>query len=105
MPEDRDDEIVRLQQQLAEVLAAEEFEKSEAGRLWIQLATAEINKAVADITSNKYDKDHMGYLARKSDLNCYKNMLKRMQLAGSPVRKQKIVEAIGTDEENAGTDS
>jgi hypothetical protein len=99
--EEREAEIVKLQGQLAEVLAAEEFPKTESGRLWLELATIEINKAVADITSNKYDKDHMGYLARKSDLNCYKNMIKRMQIAASPIRKQKIVEALGTDEDNA----
>lgn len=95
----RDEEILKLEKQLAEVLAAEEFPKTESGRLWLQLATAEINKALKDITSDKYEKDHMGYLKRLADLQAYKNMVNRMQIAGSPIRKQKIVEAIGTDEE------
>lgn len=99
MPDSRDEEIAKLEKQLAEVLAAEEFPKTESGRLWLQLATAEINKALKDITSDKYEKDHMGYLKRLADLQAYKNMVKRMQLAGSPVRKQKIVEAIGVEEE------
>lgn len=103
--EDRDEEIVKLQGQLAEVLAAEKFPESESGRLWLQLATAEINKAVKDITGDKYEKDHMGYLKRLADLQAYKNMVKRMQIAASPVRKQKIVEAIGTDEDATSTDS
>jgi hypothetical protein len=97
----REAEIVKLQKQLAEVLAAEEFPKTESGRLWLDLATKQINKALKDITSDKYEKDHMGYLKRLADLQAYKQMVNLMQLAGSPVRKQKIQESIGTDEENA----
>lgn len=100
MPDSRAEEIVKLQGQLAEVLAAEKFPETESGRLWLQLATAEINKALKDITSDKYEKDHMGYIKRLADLQAYKNIVNRMTIAKSPVRKQKILESIGEDEEN-----
>lgn len=94
MPDNSDEDIIKLETQLAEVLAAEKFPETESGRLWMQLATAQINRAVKDITSDKYEKDHMGYLKRLSDLQAYKNMVKAMQIAASPVRKAKILDAL-----------
>jgi hypothetical protein len=96
-PDNNDEEIIKLETQLGEVLAAEKFPETESGRLWMQLATSMINRAVADITSDKYQKDHMGYLKRLADLQAYKNMVRAMQIAASPVRKQKILDALPED--------
>jgi len=98
-PSARDEELTKLYDQLAEVVAAEKFPETDSGRLWNQIAMAEINKAIADITSDKYEKDHPGYVKRLADLQAYKNIYKRMQLAGSPVRKQKIQDAIGNEQQ------
>lgn len=97
-PADRDAELEILHNQLAEVIAAEKFPETESGKLWIKLATAEINKALKDITSTKFEKDHMGYLKRLADLQAYQNLLKRMQVAASPIRKGKILDAIGNEQ-------
>lgn len=97
--DNRDAEIVRLEGQLREVATAENFPETDSGRLWLQLATAEINSALKDITSDKYEKDHTGYVKRLADLQAYKKMIRKMQVAASPIRKQKIQEALG--QENA----
>lgn len=64
------------------------------------MVQSEITKAVTDITSDKYEKDHTGYIKRLADLQAYKKILRKMQLAGSPVRKQKIRERMELAEEN-----
>jgi hypothetical protein len=97
--DNRDAEIIRLEGQLHEVAVAENFPETDTGRLWLQLATAEINHALKDITSDKYEKDHTGYVKRLADLQAYKKMIRKMQVAASPIRKQKIQEALG--QENA----
>ena len=98
LPPEQDKEILQLHQQLSEAIVATEFFKTDPGRLFVQLATAEVNRAVQDITSDKYDKDHMGFLARKADMNAYKKMLRKMQVAASPIRIQKLKEKLDTDE-------
>lgn len=87
-----------MQQQLSEAVTATEFFKTDPGRLFVQLATAEVNRAIQDITSDKYDKDHQGFLARKADMNAYKKMLRKMQVAASPIRIAKIKEKLSEDD-------
>lgn len=92
-------EQIKLEQHLHEVAVAENFPQTETGRLWLEFATAEINRILADITSNKYEKDHTGYIKRLADLQAYKKMVLKMQLAASPVRKQKLQDALGQDQD------
>lgn len=91
---EQDKEIAQLQQLLSEAITAERFFEQDTGRLFTQLATAEINRAIRDITSDKYDKDHQGFILRKADMNAYKTMLRKMQLGASPIRKAKIMEKL-----------
>lgn len=93
-PTEQEFQIAQLQQLLSESVTASRFFEEDTGRLFTELATAEINLAIRDITSDKYDKDHMGYLARKADMNAYKTMLRKMQVAASPQRKAKIKERL-----------
>ena len=95
---EQDQEILKLKQQLNEVADAERFFELGTGQLFTQLVTTEVNRAVSDITSDKYDKDHMGYLARKADLNAYKRILHLMQVAAHPKRKAKIEEKLNGTE-------
>jgi len=67
--------------------------------LAIKLATLEIQKLVNDVTSDKYLKDHLGYVNALAALNARKDWLKRIQIAGSPIRKRKINEKLA--EKNA----
>lgn len=91
-------EIEILEEQLREAVAAENFFDTATGKLWTKLATAEINRLVNDVTSDKYRKDPQGYNNALSDLNAYKRMLRKMQVAGSPVRKAKLQERLDNGE-------
>jgi hypothetical protein len=62
--------------------------------LWETLATAEINKLLADVISDKFDKDHQGYVSAKNELKVWKKMLRKMQVAASPQRRAKIEEKL-----------
>lgn len=90
----QDQELLKLEQQLRETVNAEKFFETNTGILWTQMVTEEITRALNDISSDKYEKDHSGYVKRLADLQAYKRILKKMQLAGSPIRKQKILERL-----------
>ncbi len=94
------EEIEKLQDQLREAVAAEQFFDQATGKLFVQLATKKINLIIKEITSDKYRKDITGYNNALADLNAYKYMLKAMQVAGSPQRKAKLRQKLGeeTDE-------
>lgn len=94
MEQEQNPEIVKLKSQLSETLAAGEFFESAAGKLWTELATKQINQLVKDITSDKYIKDHAGYVQALSELKIWRTQLRGMQLAASPARKEKIKERL-----------
>lgn len=98
MDNQQDQEIARLEEQLREVIAAENFFETGSGKLFQQLASAKINYHLNEITSGKFRKDLVGYNNALSDMNAYKQMLKAMQVAASPLRKQKILERLDEDE-------
>lgn len=89
-----DQEIQQLEQQLRQTVAAERFLEFESGRLIVELFTKEITRLVRDITSDKYRKDFAGYNNALSDLRAYQNILKKIQVAGSPQRREKIKERL-----------
>ena len=89
-----DDERARLEEQLREAVAAENFFDTSTGKLWTKLATTEINMILKDITSDKYRENIVGYNNALSDLNAYKKMLHKMQVAGSIQRKNKILDRL-----------
>ena len=93
----QDKKLLQLHQQLSEAITAERFFEQDTGRLFTQLATLEVTRAINDITSDKYDKDHQGFLARKADMNAYKKMLLKMQVAASPIRIAKIKEKLSDE--------
>ena len=87
-------EITRLEQQLREAALAAQFLEQDTGRLWVEFATQEINKIVNDITSDKFLKDHVGYVNALADLRAYKKMINKFRLACAPQRVAKINERI-----------
>lgn len=89
-----DNEIAKLEHQLSEVLNAEEFFSSGPGQLITELFVKEITRLTREITSDKYRKDLAGYNTALSDLLAYKNILHRLQLAGTPERKARLEEAL-----------
>jgi hypothetical protein len=88
----------QIEQLLNKALLAEKFFESESGRLWTELITMEINAAVKDITSDKYDKDHNGYLARKAEMKASQKILRKMQRLSHPDYKQRLKDEL--EEEN-----
>ena len=92
-------EIAVLEEQLAEAVAADNFFETATGKLFQKLATAEITRIVNDVTSDKYRKDLVGYNLAIADLNAYKKLLRKMQVAGSPARMAKIRERLDGGEQ------
>lgn len=90
-----DKELLTLQTQLAETIAAERFFETDPGRLFEQVATRKIDSILKDITSDKYIKDHAGYVAALADLRAYRYMLRAMQVGGSKQRRRVIEEKLG----------
>ena len=90
-------EVEKLEEQLREAVAAENFFEQASGKLFKELAQKKINLIIKDITSDKFRKDITGYNNALADLNAYKYMLKAMQVAGSPQRKAKIQEKLDNE--------
>lgn len=95
---DEERKQAQLQQLLSEAITAERFFEQDTGRLWKQLATTEIDRLVKDITSDKYLKDHTGYVNANIELGVWRKMLRKMQIAASPERVAKIKERMGKDD-------
>jgi hypothetical protein len=79
-----------LEAQLKEALAAENFFETASGKLVTEILTKEITKQTRLILGDKFLKDHMGYIVAVSKLQANQNLLKRLQLAASPKRKELI---------------
>lgn len=92
------EEVAKLEEQLREAVAAENFFETATGKLFTKLATEEVNRILKDITSDKYREDLPGYNNALADLNAYKKILRKMQVAASPVRKAKLQERLDNGE-------
>lgn len=90
----QEQEIAQLEQQLRESAAAENFFNTASGKLIVELINKKVNLSLKKITSSKFEKDHMGYVNELAHLNAHKQLLKELQIAGSPIRKQKIQEKL-----------
>ena len=88
------EERQKLEEQLQEAVAAENFFETATGKLFTKLATEEVNRILKEITSDKFRNDLPGYNNALSDLNAYKKILRKMQVAASPVRKAKLQERL-----------
>ena len=88
------EELEKAEEQLREVLAAENFFEMSSGKLFTKVANMKINLLIKDITSDKYRTNITGYNNALSDLNAYRHILKSMQVAGNPTRKAKLQEKL-----------
>lgn len=94
-----DQEADKLELQLREAIAAENFFETASGKLTTQILTQEITKLTKRILSTEFLKDHVGYVNCLCELNANRNLLKRLQVGGSPVRKAKILEKLHPEDE------
>ena len=85
---------------LRDSINAEKFFETNVGLLFTRYAEIFIQSCLKDILSNKYDKDHQGFLARKAEMSAYQKMLRKMQATASPVYRNKVNTAIKQMEEN-----
>lgn len=92
---DKTPEVLKLESQLRETVAAEQLLESQAGRLLVDLLTLEINQGIQRITGDTYLKDHAGYVHALAEINVAKRLLRRIQVAASPVRREKILQKLG----------
>jgi hypothetical protein len=83
-------ELNKLQSQLSETLIARGGLADDFGRLLTELYTKHITLLTREVTSDKFLKDHVGYVNAVCNLNAYKTILKELQVAGSPLREQKL---------------
>jgi hypothetical protein len=86
--------LLNLELLLNESLNAENFFETGSGKLIVELLTKEITILVKRLTSDEFKKDHMGYVNTLSDLQARQGLLKKLQVAASPVRRQKIREKL-----------
>lgn len=96
---EQNQKIVELEAKLKEAITADQFLDSNTGKLWMEVASTEVASAIKDITSDKYEKDHVGYIKRLADLQSYQRIMKKMTQLASPERRKKIKEAIADERE------
>lgn len=90
MDQQHQQQILKLEQELSKVIAAEEFFSHASGRLIVDLISAEITKFTRDITSSKYEKDHSGYIKALADLHAHRNLLRRLQAYATPEVRDRL---------------
>lgn len=91
-------EVSQLHQQLKESIAAEEFFERASGKIVVEILTKEITRLTRLIASDKFLKDHMGYVTAVCELRANQGLLMRLHVAASPARKAKIQERLDEKE-------
>lgn len=82
--------ILKVQQELSKVTAAEGLFELNSGNLIVELLTLEITRLTRDITSTKYEKDHSGYVKALADLHAHRNLLNKLQGYKNPETRAKL---------------
>lgn len=85
-----DKKQARLELELSKSFAAEDFFSKQSGQLVVTLLSDEITRLTRDITSDKFEKDHTGYLKALADLQANRNLLRRLQVYGSKEFRGKV---------------
>lgn len=87
-------ELEKLEEELREAIAAESFFEQASGILFAKIANKVINQITKEILSDKFEQSLSGYNNAKAKINAYRDMLKKMQVAASPARREKLEEKI-----------
>ena len=89
----------QLKEKLDKALAAEGLKKSDSWAVFEEIATTEINRLTKLILSDKFNDDHLGYLAAKAEINAYMRMLKAVsRTAGLKAQAQGGLDALKSEE-------
>lgn len=83
-----DQQLAKLEMELAEANAADNFFETASGKVSLKIASLEIEKIIKDISSDKYLKDHVGYVNALADLRAMRKWQQRIQKLASPKVKE-----------------
>lgn len=91
---DRDKFIADLNNQLSKVVTGQSFEYTDAGKLIIEILTADVNNFTKQVLSNKFINDHQGYVDARAKANYAASLLGRLQTLNDPVKEKVIREQL-----------
>lgn len=86
--------VAKLKTDLDKVIAGQSFERTNAGKLIIEILEADVNRFTADVLSDKFIDDHMGYVDARSKANYAASLLGRIKAVNNPDREKDIREKI-----------
>lgn len=91
---EQEQEIARLEAQLNESAAAERFFETASGKLIVEIISREVTRLTRDLVSDKFIKDHTGYINCLAEVRAWQGLLKRLQIAAHPTRRNKLQERL-----------
>lgn len=91
---DREKYLIDLHAQLAKVVAGQSFEYTDAGKLIIEILTADVNNFTKLVLSSKFVNDHQGYVDARAKANYAASLLGRLKSLDNPLKEKEIRESI-----------
>jgi hypothetical protein len=91
---DREKYITDLHSQLQKVIAGQSFEYTDAGKLIVEILSADVNNFTKQILSNKFINDHQGYVDARAKANYAASLLGRLKTLDDPKKEKEIRESL-----------
>ena len=91
---EREKYINDLQVKLTKVIAAQSFEYTDAGKLIIEILTADVNLFSKQVLSDQFLNDHMGYVDARAKANYAASLLGRIQKLNNSDTEKEIRKGI-----------
>lgn len=83
-------QALKLEQEVRDCIAAEQLMNFESGQVLVRWLTTRINLHVKNVTSDRYLKDHTGYMKEIAELQEDQFLLKKIQYASNENIKHKL---------------
>jgi len=100
---DREKYLTDLHAQLGKVIAGQSFEYTDAGKLIVEILTADVNNFTKLVLSSKFVNDHDGYLDVRAKANYAASLLGRLKSLDNPIKEKEIRESITLAENDEPT--
>ena len=91
---DREKYLVGLHAQLAKVVAGQSFEYTDAGKLIVEILSADVNQFTKLVLTDKFINDHQGYVDARAKANYAASLLGRLKSLDNPAKEKEIRESI-----------
>jgi hypothetical protein len=82
--------IAKLQGQLDKAIAGENFHQSKPGKLIVEILQHDVTAFTNDVLSDKFVKDHDGYLDARAKANYASSLLDRITKVADPKIQQQL---------------